>query len=127
MMQEPEEDASDLYTHRHDPDEWEEATTPAKIRPLGTSVISCRLPTDEFHALEAAAQAAGEKLSEYMRKAILLRRQQSTATVLATYNISFGGQYLQQEDKWSTWTTAAASFVPEDASQPLQKVDRQTP
>jgi hypothetical protein len=70
-----ENEAQDLYDHRHDPDEWEEAPERIEVRPARSSVLSVRLPRAEFDALEKAAAAAGETLSEYVRRAVLQRAQ----------------------------------------------------
>lgn len=37
-----------------------------------TTVVSFRMPTSEYRALEQAATAAGESIAEYIRKAIAL-------------------------------------------------------
>ncbi len=40
-----------------------------------TNYLGFRLPQEEIRAIEAAAAAAGESVSEYVRKAIALRQQ----------------------------------------------------
>jgi len=64
--------AKELYDHRHDPGEWGEKAVQIRARPARTAVISCRLPLDEYDALEQAAQDAGESLSEFVRKAVAM-------------------------------------------------------
>ncbi len=66
--------ARELYEHRHDPEEWADEAEEIQVRPSQTTVVSCRLPKEEFLALEESARAAGETVSEYVRKAIALRR-----------------------------------------------------
>jgi len=65
--------AREAYLHRHDPEEWIDEEEQIAVRPARTAVISCRLPLDEMEALEDAAREAGEKLSEFVRKAVTLR------------------------------------------------------
>ncbi len=65
--------AEELHRHRHDPDEWSEEAVPIEVRPSQMVVVSCRLPTEEFRALEEAAKAANESISEFVREAIRLR------------------------------------------------------
>lgn len=66
-------EAQEMYEHRHDPGEWEEAPERIEVRPARSSVLSVRLPRVEFDALEEAATAAGETLSEYVRRAVMER------------------------------------------------------
>jgi hypothetical protein len=66
--------AQEVYVHRHDPGEWAEEAENIAVRPARTAVVSFRLPLNELDALEDAAQEAGESLSEFVRKAIELRR-----------------------------------------------------
>ncbi len=65
--------AREAYAHRHDPEEWIDEEEQIMVRPARTAVISCRLPLDEMEALEDAAREAGEKISEFVRKAVTLR------------------------------------------------------
>lgn len=66
--------AEEAYAHRRDPALWEDAGEPvnAPTAPR-TTVISCRLPIDDFNALMQTARAAGETLSEFVRKAVEMR------------------------------------------------------
>ena len=66
--------ADDLYRHRHDAGEWSQDAVEIETRPGRTAVVSCRLPLTEFEDLEDAARQAGESISEYVRRAIELRR-----------------------------------------------------
>lgn len=68
------EQAQDLHEHRHDPGEWSERAVSIEVRPAQTTVVSCRMPIDEFEALAVAARAARESVSEYVRKAVVQRR-----------------------------------------------------
>lgn len=65
--------AREAYLHRHDPEEWVDEEEEIVVRPARTAVISCRLPLEEMGALEDAAREAGEKLSEFVRRAVALR------------------------------------------------------
>jgi hypothetical protein len=66
------ESAQELYEHRHDPGEWSEKAVRIKARPARTAVISCRLPLDEYNALDRAAQESGESLSDFVRKSVAM-------------------------------------------------------
>jgi hypothetical protein len=68
-------DADDVYDHRNDAGEWSSEPVKVDVRSGRTAVISCRLPRNELDALEEAAEAANESVSEYVRKAITVRRQ----------------------------------------------------
>jgi len=46
-----------------------------------TAYLGFRLPEEEIQAIEAAAAAAGESVSEYVRKAIVLRQQKQIPLV----------------------------------------------
>lgn len=72
--------ARELHAHRHDPDEWSEEPVPITVRQSRTAILSVRLPLDELDGLEEAAQAAGESLSDYVRKAVVVRRTDSLGT-----------------------------------------------
>jgi hypothetical protein len=65
--------AREAYLHRRDLAEWIDEEEQIVVRPARTAVISCRLPLDEMETLEDAAREAGEKLSEFVRKAVTLR------------------------------------------------------
>ena len=43
------------------------------MKPAGMQVLSFRLSLDELEGLQAAAEAAGESVSEYIRSALALR------------------------------------------------------
>lgn len=72
--------ARDLYERRSNPDEWDDEEVAIEVRPTATAVVSCRLARDEFLALEQAARAAQETISEYVRKAIVMRRTSGSAS-----------------------------------------------
>lgn len=72
-MTSPRDQADELYQHRHDPDEWAEEPEQIEVRPARSSVLSVRLPRNEFDALEAAAAERGESVSQYVRTALALR------------------------------------------------------
>lgn len=72
-MAEDRDPVEEIMAHRDDPDEWDEQPEAIEVRPRRTDVVSFRLPTDEMEALEANASAAGETISEYLRKAVALR------------------------------------------------------
>jgi hypothetical protein len=100
------EQANQLEQQSEDPELWTQEPVQIKARPTRTSVLSLRLPTAEFHALLKAARSAGESVSEYVRKAIILRReheQRSTPTVNVSYTYN-GMPATVELQQWGTWT-----------------------
>lgn len=79
-----ENEARELYEHRHDPEEWDEEPERIEVRPARSSVLSVRLPRTEFDALERAAAAEGETLSEYVRQAVMRRIEGTGAPAMAS-------------------------------------------
>jgi len=65
--------AAELRARRAEPDEWDETPIRAEIARERNALMSFRLPTSEFVALQKAARASGETLSEFIRKAVGLR------------------------------------------------------
>jgi hypothetical protein len=65
--------AAELQAHRLDPDEWEEVGVQAQVSRERSVLMSFRLPTAEFIALQKAANESRETLSEFVRIAIGLR------------------------------------------------------
>jgi ribbon-helix-helix CopG family protein len=63
----------ELWEHRHDPEEWSEKAIEIEARPTGSTVVSFRLPYEEYEVLEEAASERGETLSEFIRQAVRLR------------------------------------------------------
>lgn len=63
----------ELWEHRHDPEEWGEEAVEIEARPTGSTVVSFRLPYEEYEALEEAASAKGGSLSEFIREAVRIR------------------------------------------------------
>lgn len=52
----------------------DEGAVEVEARPTGFTVVSFRLPYEEYEALEEAASEGGETLSDYIRAALRLRR-----------------------------------------------------
>lgn len=65
--------ARELHEHRDDSEEWEDEASAIDSRPSGSQVVSFRVPTEEFELLQKGLGTTGEKLSEYIRKAIAVR------------------------------------------------------
>lgn len=86
--------ARTLHEQRGDADEWSEEEEQIEVRPARTTVVSVRLPADEFLALEAAARATGESVSQYVRRAIELR-QRGVAPQFSSVSVSFGNPAIQ--------------------------------
>lgn len=62
--------AEELHRMRKDPNAWESEATRITVGGRKTEIVSFRLPADELDELEAAAAAAGESLSQYVRRAL---------------------------------------------------------
>ncbi len=107
-MQEEIDLIKELHEHQDDPNEWSEEAVPIEVRPGRTSVVSFRLPTRELDALEEAAAAAGESISEYVRKAVVLRLRDAALNG-ANAVISTGTQFTQHA-AWDRWNTAQATI-----------------
>lgn len=73
MSEKRRELADELYEHRNDPGEWSEEAEEIEVKPRRSSVLSFRLPPEEFGALERDMARTGESLSEYIRNALALR------------------------------------------------------
>lgn len=69
------ESARELYEHRDDPDEWDDEAIEVVQRPARSAVVSLRFPLEEYRALRAAATAAGESASAYIREAVKQRQE----------------------------------------------------
>ena len=63
-----------LERESDDTELWTQEPAHIEARPTFSSVLSVRLPRDEFRALLAAAREADETVSEYVRKAITMRQ-----------------------------------------------------
>jgi hypothetical protein len=62
-----------LQTRRSRGDDWDETPIPADVHPNRGVVTSVRMPLGEFLAVQKAATAAGQTVSEYVRAAIAMR------------------------------------------------------
>lgn len=62
--------AEEFHRMRNDPSAWESEPTRITVGVRKTEIVSFRLPADELDQLEVAAAAAGESLSEYVRRAL---------------------------------------------------------
>lgn len=103
--------AQELQQHRADQDEWEEEATPIEVRSNRSAVVSFRVPHIEFEALEAAAAAVGESISEYIRKAVGLR-QGGNMPLVSSVNYTVGNVYLQINgplDEPTAWSIPSAN------------------
>lgn len=68
-----EEDARYYQEHRDDSDEWGEPVDAETQRARLEAMLSVRLTADEADAVRSAASAAGQRVSDFMRAAILER------------------------------------------------------
>lgn len=64
---------ADLQAHRDAPGEWSDQATNIRVKPRRDAIVSFRMPSEEFLALQEGAQRAGESLSEFLRKAVVAR------------------------------------------------------
>jgi hypothetical protein len=79
----------ELWEHRHDPEEWGEEAVEIEARPTGSTVVSFRLPWEEYETLEEEASARGESLSGFIREAVRVRLQGIAAA--AFVEMTYGG------------------------------------
>lgn len=110
-MTTPRDQADELYQHRHDPDEWEEEPEQIEVRPARSSVLSVRLPRDEFVALEAAAAELGETVSQYVRTALAMRLNGNTSetpqpvVTSASGVVGYPAEFVEKR----VWSSSGAS------------------
>lgn len=104
-----EELAKQLEQESNNDELWNQQPTEIEARPSRTSVLSLRLPTDEFRALLQAARNAGEPVSTYVRKAITMR--------LTAQPISATVAYMGEESRveFQGWTTTYTAGNPQTA------------
>jgi hypothetical protein len=103
----------ELWEHRHDPEEWSEEAEEIEARPTGSTVVSFRLPWEEFEELEEAAAAKGESLSEFIRKALRIRLQ---GIAIANFvEMTYGGarDFTLHSDIQARFRGTEASPIPE--------------
>jgi len=79
-----------------DDEMWSQEPVNIERRPSGSSVISVRMPTEEFHALCDDMERRGEKLSEYVRAAIAWRLRQVNLQIAAPISIGSRTQSVTQ-------------------------------
>ncbi len=115
--------ADELYRHRHDAGEWSQEAEQIETRPGRTAVVSCRLPVNEFQGLEDAAEQAGESISEYIRRAIQLRRLGSGhLPAIHTDSIAVGHVQVTLTGATDWRSDAPQSIVPLDFPKELKPV-----
>jgi len=103
------ESADELRHQSDDPAIWSGDSVPIEARPTRTSVLSLRLPTAEFHALLRAARSAHESVSEYVRKAIVMRRESQEAMHGAiNVTLSYPGMETPDKVQRLQWTACSS-------------------
>lgn len=100
-----EELAKQLEQETDDDALWTQEPTPIERRPHKTSILSLRLPTQEFHALLSAARSSGESVSEYVRQAIAMRQRQQESPVVNISTSHSGVASETEQSSWRTYTT----------------------
>lgn len=104
-----EELAKHLEQESEDDELWEQEPVAIERRPSRTSVLSLRLPTTEFHALLQAARDSGETVSEYVRKAIVLRRSQQQEPAVTSVSVTYTGiSGAEEQPTWRSYTSGNA-------------------
>lgn len=104
-----EEQARELEQQsEEDAELWTQEPARIEARPSRTSVLSLRLPTEEFHALLKAARSSGESVSEYVRKTIILRLEAERAASSVNVSYTYPGMPGEVEpEQWKTWNAGA--------------------
>lgn len=101
--------AEQIEREADDPDLWRQEPVEIEARPSRTSVLSVRLPTEEFHALLSAARAANESVSQYVRTAISLRQRHEQVAATVNVNYTYEGMPSHVVPmRWDTWTAGDA-------------------
>jgi Ribbon-helix-helix protein, copG family. len=71
--------AEELERTRDDAGEWGEERVQIDVRPARSQVVSFRLPLGELEELTGMAEAAGETVSDFIRRAIEFRIRHAVA------------------------------------------------
>ncbi len=88
--------AAEVYAHRDDPGEWDETPLQAdEVTATRGVVLSFRLPSTEFVALQKISKETGETLSEFIRNAIALRLHGEPVTNAVQINSGVKGATIQ--------------------------------
>ncbi len=75
-----------------------------------TAYLGFRLPEEEYQAIEEAARATGESVSEYVRKAIAQRRE-GQVHVVPEASITYGIPFMKVTDNQSSVTEGTLTFA----------------
>ncbi len=75
-------------------DSGQDRARPFRYTPIKIGCFGLYMPLDEIKAVERAAAGTGETVSEYVRNALLLRREGSIP-LPSIVSISIGNQYMQ--------------------------------
>lgn len=81
-----------------------------------STTVTFRLPVSEFHALEQAAEAAGETVSIFVREAVALRCKGSYPVQILA-NTSTSAPYIETEMNRPVATNEAPHTVARDEYQ----------
>jgi hypothetical protein len=108
--------AKELWERRNDPEEWSEEAEDIEVRPRRSSVVSFRLPPEEFDALEKAMARTGESLSEFIRTALALRLRRDP--IKSTIELTHGDPDYPEQIMVTGYNIVVdqgtkASYVPE--------------
>lgn len=106
----------ELWESRNDPEEWSEEAVDIEVRPRRSSVVSFRLPPEEFDALERAMARTGESLSEFIRTALARRLRRDP--IRSTIELTYGDPDYPEQIKVTGYNIVVdrgtrASYVPE--------------
>ncbi len=121
MSKRTSDEEKELLEHRDDPEEWDKQAAPVQVRLSRTEVLSVRIPSQLMDALEDAAAAAGETVSEFVRKAIesTLQDVRPFAGSIINRSVSYGT--FQQTD-FRVWSEPSGRT--EEAQHTLQAVTK---
>jgi hypothetical protein len=88
----------ELWDHRNDPEEWGEEPVEIEARPTGSTIVSFRIPWEEYEELQDAATAKGESLSEFIREALRYRLKGSTLAAFVEMTSGGANQFRLLSD-----------------------------
>lgn len=83
---------ADLYNSRFDDGEWDDEEVVVKVRQKTSEVVSFRIPADELDSLQRAAERAGESVSEFIRRSISSRLEETSSASIQ--DVTLGARAL---------------------------------
>lgn len=105
-----ERDVEEVFEHRDDDGEWDDEPADVVVRTTRSEVVSFRLPSEEMDKLHAAANGAGESISEFVRKAVT-QRIEGRAPHQSTADMHVGRATLRTSRRPSNQTDSAVPLT----------------